>query len=160
MKTDVEFIAVRKGEGIINVVIPIEHNFEIEPPIIYNGIKFPETSIEYQLMNYLDEIDKSQLMLEYDLDMIIDYHIYYEHKEEDEIKELFYFLQPVVDMNENLRIPLESIIFESKEILFNCGKTTEQKAKEVLQILGISYKSMTGIMNTLLEKLDNKKRIY
>ena len=153
MITKVEFTVIRDHE-IETLILPIEHDFEVLPPDTFDGIELPETSIEYQVMTYLDELDKSRIMEENYIDLIIDYKIY---AEVDEVQELYDYLQPLVDSDESMRIPLESVISESRDILFGCGKTVEQKAFEVIRMVDISYKAAIGALKMINNILGTKK---
>lgn len=153
MITKVEFTVIRDHELEV-LVLPIEHDFEVLPTHTLDGVELPETSIEYQVMVYLDELDKSKIMEENDIDLIIDYKIY---TEVDEVQELYNYLQPLVDADESMRIPLESVISESRDILFGCGKTVEQKAHEVIRMVDISYKAAIGALKMINDMLGTKK---
>ncbi len=156
MKTKVKFKAIRDGR-IVYKTIPIEHpKFEPSPPIVFDGVEFPETPIEYKIMEYLDEIDKSDIMVKYDFDVILDYWIPKKKAKANEIEEFFAYMQPLVDVNPDLRVPLEKIISESKDVLFGKGKSHRTKAIEVINMLKISYKVANGVTDMLLDKFKGK----
>ena len=113
MKTKIKFKAIRGGR-IVYKTIPIEHpKFEPSPPIVFDGVQLPETPIEHQIMEYLDEIDKSDIMVKYDFDVILDYWIPKKRAKANEIEEFFAYMQPLVDASPDLRVPLERIIESS-----------------------------------------------
>ena len=150
MTTKVKFKAIRGGR-IVYKTIPIEHpNFEPSPPIVFDGVQLPETPIEYKIMEYLDEIDKSDIMVKYDFDVILDYWVSKKMAKANEIEEFFAYMQPLVDASPDLRVPLEKIISESRSILFGKGKSHRTKAIEVMNILNISYKVANGVMDMVL----------
>lgn len=160
MTTKVKFKAIRGGR-IVYKTIPIEHpKFEPSPPIVFDGVQFPETPIEYKIMEYLDEIDKSDIMVKYDFDVILDYWIPKKKDKANEIEEFFAYMQPLVDVSPDLRVPLEKIISESKSILFGKGKSHKTKAIEVVNMLKISYKVANGVMGMVLNILKNKEEEY
>ena len=70
MITPIKFKCLVHGK-IKNIIIPIEH--EITSPH-YNGVIWE--SVESQVIDYLDGIDKRDIMIKYDIDVIIDYYPY------------------------------------------------------------------------------------
>ena len=150
MITKIKFKAIRGGR-IVYKTIPIEHpKFEPSPPIVFDGVQLSETPIEYKIMEYLDEIDKSDIMVKYDFDIILDYWIPKKKAKANEIEEFFAYMQPLVDVNPDLRVPLEKIISESRSVLFGKGKSHKTKAIEVVNMLKISYKVANGVMDMVL----------
>lgn len=121
---------------------------------------FPETPIEYKIMEYLDEIDKSDIMVKYDFDVILDYWIPKKKAKANEIEEFFAYMQPLVDASPDLRVPLEKIISESRSVLFGKGKSHKTKAIEVVNMLKISYKMATGVMDMVLNILKKSEEEY
>lgn len=159
MTSKIKFKAIRDGQMVYKT-IPIEHpNFEPSPPIVFNGVQLPETSIEYQIIEWLDDIDKSDIMVKYDFDVILDYWIPKKKAKANEIEEFFVYMQPLVDASPDLRVPLEKIISESKSILFGKGKSHKTKAIEVINILNISYKVASGVMDMVLNILKKIRKI-
>lgn len=160
MITKVKFKAIRDAR-IVYKTIPIEHpKFEPSPPIVFDGVQLPETPIEYKIMEYLDEIDKRDIMVKYDFDVILDYWIPKKKAKANEIEEFFAYMQPLVDANPDLRVPLEKIISESKSVLFGKGKSHKTKAIEVINMINISYKVANGVMGMVLNILKNKEEEY
>lgn len=157
MTTKVKFKAIRGGR-IVYKTISIEHpKFEPSPPIIFDGVQLPETPIEYKIKECLDEIDKSDIMVKYDFDVILDYWIPKKKAKANEIEEFFVYMQPLVDASPELRVPLEKIISESKDVLFGKGKSHLTKAKEVINILNISYKVASGVIDMALDVFKKNK---
>ena len=160
MTTKVKFKAIRGGR-IVYKTIPIEHpKFEPSPPIVFHGVQLPETPIEYKIMEYLDEIDKSDIMVKYDFDVILDYWIPKKKAKANEIEEFFAYMQPLVDASPDLRVPLEKIISKSRSILFGKGKSHKTKAIEVVNMLNISYKVANGVMDMVLDVLKKSEKYY
>ena len=92
MTTDVTFEVLTKHKYAIQT-IPIEHpEFEVIPPVVFQGTELPETSIEEQVIEWLYEQDKSQLMKDNDWDLIIDFYVLDIKSEEEKIKELRNYL--------------------------------------------------------------------
>lgn len=160
MITKIKFKAIRDGR-IVYKTIPIEHpKFEPSPPIVFDGVQLPETPIEYKIMEYLDEIDKSDIMVKYDFDVILDYWIPKKRAKANEIEEFFAYMQPLVDASPDLRVPLEKIISESRSVLFGKGKSHKTKAIEVMNMLNISYKVANGVMDMALNILKKSEEEY
>lgn len=97
MKTKVTF-KVLSDRKVIQKTLEIEHpRFEEIPEQMFNGIKLPRTSIESQVIDYLDSIDKRDLMVENDFDIIIDYWPCKKRSKngkDKEIKEFIKFCKP------------------------------------------------------------------
>lgn len=153
MVTKVCFVAL-SNHKIVRKIVPIEHDFETIPESEYLGHKLPEVSIEHQVITWLDVIDKSDIMLKYDFDMIIDYYIPKKKKKKnDEIAEFIEYLRPYI--TEDMYRPIEAIISEAKDILFGKGKSNETKVKELFIIYGIVNKSIKGTLNSIEKIIEN-----
>lgn len=151
-KTIITFKAIRDGK-VIYKNIPIYHNFEEIPQQDWNGIQLPTTSIESQVILYLDEIDKRDMMIQYDFDIIIDYFPKKKRVKTNEIEEFVKFCKPYLDLYPQLIRPFEAVISESQKILFGKRKSNEQKFKEVLGMVNISFKAASGVMDWTLQLL-------
>lgn len=147
-KTIVTFKALRNGT-IVYKNIPIYHNFKELPAEGFNGIQLPATSVESQVINFLDEIDKTDMMIQYDFDIIIDYFPKKKKVKKNEIEEFVKFCKPYLDLNPQLIRPFEAVISESQELLFGNRKSNEQKFKEVLGMINVSLKAAEGTMDLI-----------
>ena len=159
-KTIITFKAIRDGR-VVYKSIPIYHNFKELPPSDFNGIKLPATSVESQVIHYLDEIDKGDMMIQHNFDIIIDYFPKKKKVKKNEIEIFIKFCQPYLDMYPSLIRPFEAVISEAQNIIFGNNKSNEQKFKEVLKMIDISFKASTGtmeIINTILNR-ENKYSI-
>lgn len=148
MKTLITFEVLSDRE-IKRCDIPVEHNFSEIPGCTFLGYKFPPRSVEDQVMEYLDSMDKTDLMNEYGFDIIFDY---WPTQVEDEFDSFIEYIRPYITKYPSLERPVEAIICEAYDILFGCGKTHETKAKEVFTMLSISHKSILGTFN-VVEKI-------
>lgn len=155
MKTIITFKALRRSH-VVYKHIPIYHNFKELPPTEFNGIILPPTSVELQVMEQLDNMDKSDLMLKYDFDIILDYYPKRKRKKKNEVDEFIKFCEPYLSTSPQLVIPFRKVISESKDILFGKGKTNEQKFKEVLNLINVSLKAAEGAMNLINRILHQK----
>lgn len=90
MKTKVTFKGLSEGK-IVYRHIQIRHNFSIIPGEIFLGYQLPAQSIESQVIDYLDSIDKSDIMLKHNLEMIIDYWVPKKKRNEMKLKNLLSF---------------------------------------------------------------------
>jgi preprotein translocase subunit SecA len=114
----------------------------------------PRQSVESQVIDYLDTIDKSELMIKYNFDLILDYYIPKKKKSKDEeIAEFIDFLSNYVPIDR----PIEAVISEAEDILFGKGKSNKTKAIEVLKMLTISYKASKGTMVMMSNMLNELK---
>ena len=147
-KIIVTFKALRDGV-VVYKNIPIYHHFQELPPEEFNGIQLPATSVESQVIHYLDEIDKRDMMIQYDFDIIIDYFPKKKRVKKNEIEEFVKFCKPYLDLYPQLTRPFEAVISESQELLFGKRKSNEQKFKEVLGMIKVSFKAAEGAMNLI-----------
>lgn len=157
--TIITFKAITSDRRIVRKNIPIEHEFEVIPAKKWHGIDLPPTSIEEQVMNQLDETDKTQIMIDYDFDLIIDYWPKKPRKKKaDELKEFMEYCEPVFMMFPNLERPFRAIMAESKDTLFGKGKSNKTKFDEIMKIHELILKGAQGTLN-LLNKImsDNEK---
>ena len=152
MKTIVTFKALRSGK-VIYKNITINHDFQELPETEFNGIKFPPTSVETQVIQYLDEIDKSDIMIQHDFDIIIDYFPKKKRVKKNEIEEFIKFCKPYLDLYPQFIRPFEAVIAESQELLFGNRKSNEQKFKEVLGMINVSLKASAGTMDLIAKIL-------
>lgn len=154
MITKVTFKALRCGK-VVHKTIPIEHEFKVIPPCVLMGQEFPETTIESQVIEHLDSIDKSDLMAKYDFDIIIDYWVKYEKPKRNEVKEFEEFCEPLFAEMPDLRRQLSAVCYEMRDTLFGRGKSHATKLNEALKILGFSYKVTSATLATLTKHLQD-----
>lgn len=162
--TKVTFKALTDDRRLVHKTIPIHHNFEVIPEQEFMGVMLPPTSVEYQVIHFLDEQDKRELMDRYNFYLIIDYYIKKKRKTKaDEFEEFRKFLVPYFAMYPQLKRPFEAIISESKDILFGKGKSNEKKLKEVINAHSMILKAVDGTLNLILKgiyaKDNNQKAI-
>lgn len=155
MKTKVTFKGLSEGK-IVYRHIQIRHNFSIIPGETFLGYQLPAQSVESQVIDYLDSIDKSDIMLKYNLEMIIDYWVPKKKKKRNEVKEFIEFFKPYITPDQYR--PVEAIISEMKDVLFGKNKSHEQKAMEVLTVLQISYKAGIGALK-IVQKMFNQPKL-
>lgn len=148
MKTKVRFKALRRG-AVVRRTLLIEHpDFNVVPSEIFNGYELPPIPIESQVIDYLDSIDKSDIMVQNDWDMILDYYPYHKRNHRNEIKEFITFMQPYVDMFPELQRPFEAVMSEAKDVLFGRRKSNETKAKELLKMVDMSLRASRGTLES------------
>lgn len=153
--TIITFKAITSERKIVRRNIPIEHEFEVIPAQKWHGIDLPPTSIEEQVMNQLDETDKSQIMADYDFDIILDYWPKKPRKKKgDELKEFMEYCQPIIDLNPSFKRPFEAIISECKDTLFGKGKSNKTKLDEVMKMYELIMKSTSGTLDMVNKTLD------
>lgn len=146
MKTKIIFKVLQRGKVLFKT-LSIEHpDYNIIPSEEFNGFELPPISIESQVIDYLDSIDKSDIMAKYDWDIILDYYPKKQRKRKKKINEVADFIEymrPLVESFPDLQIPIEVVICAAKNELFNCQKSNFQKAMEVLKMLELSYNAAT-----------------
>jgi len=137
--------------------IPIEHpEFKEIPACKFLGVDIPKVSIESQVIDYLDEIDKSQLMIDNDWDFIIDYYPPKKRKtRSDEIEEFLQFSEPYLQLFPSIRRAFSAVVYEAKDTLFGRGKSNDTKFKETLDLISMCNKTAQGTLNMIINM--NKK---
>ena len=156
MKTKVTFKYLTDGK-VRYRRIPIEHSFKVKPPTIFKGYKFREVSVESQVIDYLDSIDKSDIMHKYNMDIIIDYWIENKKFKRDEVMEFVLFCEPYLVRYPQLRRSFSAVIADSKDVLFGHNKSNETKFKEVINSIDLIYKAFGGFMDSILK---DKKLVF
>lgn len=155
METKITFKALDYDGKIVHKTIPIKHTFKVKPEETFMGYTFSPQSIESQVIEYLDSMDKKELMQKYRFSVILDY---YPQKKKKSKKEEFVtfmnFLSEIITIDRSI----EAVISESKDILFGKGKSNIQKAKEVLAMTSIAYKAAEGTLGMVIKILDPSKR--
>lgn len=161
-KTIITFKAIRNGR-VVHKNIPIYHDFNVLPPEEFQGVLLPPTSVESQVIDQLDQMDKTEFMLEHDFDIILDYYPKKKRVRRNEIDEFVKFCEPYLKIYPQFRMPFQSVVSESKDILFGKGKSNEQKFKETVNLVTVSLKAAKGtiiLIDNILAQLDESiKRI-
>ena len=162
MKTPITFKVLKEGK-IVYKTLQIKHNFKVIPPVEYKGQVFPETPVAWQVMEWLDTTDKSDMMTAFGWDMIIDYYPARKRKtRDDEIREFLRFAMPYI--NDSIKRQFSATVYESKDTLFGKGKTNLTKFKEVCNTMKITNMAIAGFAEKILkigkqeEKLNQIKR--
>ena len=151
-KTIITFKAITSDRRIVHKNITIEHEFEVIQAQKWHGIDLPPTSIEEQVMNQLDKTDKSQIMLDYDFDLIIDYWPKKPRKKRtDEIVEFMKYCEPIFEAFPNWKRPFEAIISDHKDKLFGKRKSNKTKFEEILSIYMMTMKAANGALDMALK---------
>ena len=151
MTTKITFKVLKQGK-VVYKNLSIEHpNYDIIPSELFNGFEMPPVSIESQVIDYLDSIDKSDIMAKYDWDIILDYYPYKKKVRKNEIEEFIEYMRPYIEMFPNIIRPVEAVISESKDILFGHGKSNKTKAKEVLKMLDMTLLASQGTMDAIVK---------
>lgn len=153
-KTIVTFKVLR-DHRIVRKNIPIEHDFKVIPPTVFNGATLPAVSVEDQVMQYLDEMDKAELMIENGFDVIIDYYPKKVVKKRDEVAEFIDFCKPYIRMFPHLERPFSAIMAESKDVLFGRNKSNETKMMEMLNMVSVAFKASQGTISMVERMIDN-----
>jgi hypothetical protein len=147
MTTQVTFKALSDGR-VVRKTIPIEHpDFHVIPSEVFLGYELPAQSISTQVIDYLDSVDKSDIMERYGFDIILDYYIKKPRKRTeraDEVAAFIEYMRPLVESRPDLQMPIEAVIRMAKDELFGCRKSNLQKAKEVLKMAEMSYCAAIG----------------
>ena len=155
MKTRVTFKGLDDRGHIIFRTIPIEHNFSVIPSEEFLGYNLPAQSVESQVIDYLDTIDKQHIMDEYGFSIILDYYITKRNKNKyQEFDDFIDYLSAITPIDRSL----EAIIMESKDILFGKNKSHMQKAVEVFTMRGMAFKVINNTLQVVNKILSTPTR--
>ena len=161
MKTDIIFKALQRGK-VVRKTVSIEHpDYDIIPSEEFNGFELPPISIESQVIDYLDSVDKSDIMAKYDWDMILDYYPNKQRirkKRVDEVADFIEYMRPLVELHPDLQMPIEAVICMAKDELFGHRKSNLQKAKEVLKMAEMSYVAAIGAYRNIGRMFEDCKQ--
>lgn len=132
-----------------NIVIPIEHNITAPKKV---GDRWE--SIESQVIDYLDSIDKWDLMVKYDIDMILDYIPY--HNEVEEFGKFCYnFCWDEVFISK-----IGAVANVMKKELFGKGYSNKRKLEIILSAMNFGYRITENVLKQLNEDLDNLNKEF
>ena len=147
MVTKIVFKAISGGR-VVHKTIPIEHpKFDSTPSEVFLGYELPPQSVESQVIDYLDSVDKSDIMVEYGFDIILDYYPKNTRKRKkkvDEVADFIEYMRPFIESQPDLQVSIEAVILKAKDELFGYRKSNLQKAKEVLKMAEMSYLAAVG----------------
>jgi len=131
--------------------------FTETPACKFHGVELPVVSVGEQVIQWLDSIDKSQMMIDHDWYLIIDYWIKPQVKRKprgSEIHEFCLFLDPYVEKFPQLKRPFEAIISDYGHLLFGHKKTDEQKLKLLLELYEMTKKVSDGTIDMVVTSLE------
>ena len=161
MKTNITFKALQRGK-VVRKTLSIEHpDFIVIPSETFNGYELPPISTESQVIDYLDSIDKSDIMAQNDWDIILDYYPKEQRirkKRVDEVADFIEYMRPLVESHPDLQMPIEAVICMAKDELFGCRKSNLQKAKEVLKMAEMSYVAAIGAYKNIGRMFEDCKQ--
>lgn len=155
MKTNITF-KVLSDHRIFKKTIPIEHNF-VQYTDSFDGQNWVVT-IEHQVMEMLDNMDKKEMMDKYGWEMIFDYYPTFRKTKrsiQEEINDFLMIVTPYI--HKDMIRQFSAITYEAKEILFGKGKSHSVKLKEILTMMEISNKSISGVLDVLKKDMIEKK---
>ena len=150
MITKVKFKCISRG-GVRNIVIPIEHNITAPKKV---GDRWE--SIESQVIDYLDSIDKWDLMVKYDIDMILDYVPYHKrNKGRNEVEEFRKFCYKFC-CDEVFIAKIGAVANVMKKELFGKGYSNKRKLEIILSAMDFGYRMADNILKKLNEDLNKE----
>ena len=121
-----------------------------------NGICYNEVSVRDQIYEYLDNIDKHEIMVENDFHIILDYRVVEVDVDTEYYNEFTDFKKYVktfvkhYNIEEHVRFVMKSYY----DSLFNCSKSHIQKLKEILTIITTSQRYKRQILVHIIDNLD------
>lgn len=148
MERKIKFKVI-KDRGRVSLMSKIMNfpNFEIIPPKLFQGIILPEISVESQIIDYLDEMDKKEFMYQNDISIIIDYWVCVPKKNKISLLEAI----KMSGVSEQMFFDLEAIYRKIKPTLK--GKSIEKQAEMLFNCLDISYQSATNAYREIYKVL-------
>lgn len=153
MKQKVKFKAVRRG-SVINFTHIVEcPDFKVIPSKNFKGVDLPEVSVERQVIRWLDGQDKSKLMYEKDVDLILDYCIPVKQKGKVNVINLIM----KAEVPDGLRADLLAVYKKIKPTLK--GKSVNNQIDLIFSHLTIAHYAATAAYRNIKEVLnpDSKK---
>ena len=147
MKTNITFRVIA-DHRIRSKTIPIEHGYK-EYTASLNGQSWV-ISEKSQVMEMLDNMDKSDMMAQYGWDIIIDYYPTPQRSKrsvQEEVEEFLAVVTPHIPAD--MLRQFSAITYEARDILFGKGKSVNEKIKEILTMMDISDKSIRGLLEFL-----------
>jgi len=148
MITKIKFKCISRG-GVRNIVIPIEHNITAPKKV---GDRWE--SIESQVIDYLDSIDKWDLMVKYDIDMILDYVPYHKrNKGRNEVEEFRKFCYKFC-CDEVFIAKIGAVANVMKKELFGKGYSNIRKLEIILSAMDFGFRMADNILKKLNEDLN------
>ena len=158
MKTSVTFKVLTGDRRTKTCTLKIEHpEFTETPPCKFHGVDLPAVTVGEKVIQWLDSIDKFQMMIDHDWYLIIDYWIKPQVKRKprgSEIHEFCLFLDPYVEKFPQLKRPFEAIISDYGHLLFGHKKTDEQKLKLLLELYEMTKKVSDGAIDMVVSSLE------
>lgn len=160
MKTIVTF-KVLIDKKIKRVNIPIEHDFKEIPQRGFRGVSLPPTTIDEQVIEMLDNMDKAEMMADHGWDVILDYEVRKPKKsKENEMQVFATFCEPYLAKFPQLRVAFVAVMKNSANVLFGKRKSNETKFMEVLSLIDTAYKASIGTMDWITSILNgNQKKL-
>lgn len=152
MKTKIIFKGIDDYGRVIRRTIPIEHNFTEQPAEEFMGVLLPPVSVESQVIEYLDTIDKSDIMNKYGFYIILDYYPYVKRNKKKEFEEFIQYLSAIIPIDRSVI----AIVSESKDVLFGKGKSNYTKAVELINMQQIAFKAAGGMLEMINKMLNPK----
>ena len=152
MKTKIIFKGIDDYGRVIRRTIPIEHNFTEKPAEEFMGVLLPPVSVENQVIEYLDTIDKSDIMNKYGFYIILDYYPYVKRNKKKEFEEFIQYLSAVMPIDRSVI----AVVSEAKDVLFGKGKSNYTKAVELINMQRIAFKAAGGMLEAINKMLNPK----
>ena len=154
MVTKVVFKGIDSRGKLKHKTIGIKHDFQVIPEEEFLGYTLPAQSVGSQIIDYLDTVDKSELMLKYDFLIILDYYLPKKRKtKQQEFEEFIEYLSEIIPIDRSV----EAIVMESWDVLFGKGKSNKQKALEVLNMRNIAFKVIGNTLNTITKLVGSER---
>jgi hypothetical protein len=150
MKQKIKFKALTYHGKVVFFIKEFEcPDFKVIPPTNFKGIKLPEISVENQIIDWLDGQDKTSLMIEKDLGIIIDYFI---PKKRSKFSIIDYL--KMANLSEQMIFDLMVVYKEIKPLLK--GKSVKIQIQIMFSHLIIGYQAMTNAYQNITAMLQSK----
>ncbi len=137
-----EYLPVHGDPATVGIEIVFPDFEEYTDEVVLNGQCLSITiTVEDQIMEYLDDMDKSDIMAKYDMEIIMDYHITPPPVDEmEDFKTFLYYWCKVCHIGPEMLMLVIEYAANSKTI-FGCGKTNIQKLADILDGINLCFRS-------------------
>lgn len=139
MKVKVRFKAISYRGKNVSFTEEIEcPDFEQQKPVEINGRMFPGATVESQIIDWLDSLDKWNLMIRRDLAVILDYWLKEEKKPRTTLAEYL----KALNVSDKMMADMMAVYPEIKHLMK--GKPAHAKAELLISHLNVGYASASN----------------
>lgn len=136
--------------------ISFEHNFEVIPAQTWNNLTLPSTSVEEQVMDWLDRQDKTTLMQKHGWDIILNYWPKKLKIKGAEVKSFARYCDPIFKRYPSLLPPFEIVASQFRQKIFGKRLSNEAKLKYIVDHITSMQTGALAAIDYLAAMLDKQ----